>query len=307
MDQFRQELAQLVSLLSDATNKQAPSTTVSRSTFSELQQFFRVLEPAPKEIKQTPLSIRQSVPQKQMNIPEKPPIIQKPTPPQTPQLAIKPEPAPQEPELAQVSERNKKQERLLPMPCAITPSDISKTLKELPNHLFSNKNLFQNIAKSHRWGYFSYLTDNKELATFIESISLAITSKLSIPLSFFDKNDEQLALRLRAASSELSLLLVFGEPHSESSIKKQLLKLHGFTEQSLPSYPLIHFLGNLNQMRCYFVPLATEMKEDVQAKKKLWISLQTLAKTHEIPILNEKLEFAKVNTCSLNAAKQPIV
>ena len=326
MDPFQQELSHLASLLSVASKQQTPSTLVSSASFQEHKQFFQVPDQASTVIET-----------KTAPAPKKPTVYQKP-PTQTilpPQPTRTPPPQQLTEETKEpmfsTSERDKKQERLLPIPCVVTPSDISKTLKELPTHLLSNKNLFQNAAKIQHWGVLTHVTNNEELTTFITSITQAITSKLTIPLSHFDKKDEQLLLRIRAASTELNILLVFGEPHSEAIVKKSFSKLYpnklknwnlakptleiqdhrnspgytqgdgnglvardvgegkndsstclgiqGLSENPLSSYPLIHFLGTLNTMRIYFVPLTAEMKTDIQSKKKLWSSLQTLSST----------------------------
>lgn len=278
MDQFSQELEHLTSLLSRAVKQHAPSTLVSKETFLEYQQFFQIDQPLqiqqpvhqPLQEKKPPLPTPKE--HKPIQTAPKEPPAAKPSPPVLP-ITVE-----EEPVIPPISERVKKQERFLPIPCTITKSDISKIIEELPNHLCSEKNLFLDISKPLRWGYTLYGPASDELISLTKSITEAIKSKLGIPLSHFNTLDEQFLLRLRAASTELTHFLVFGEAHSESTSKKHLQKIHEFTEEALSSYPQMLFLGTIHQMHCYFIPLSISMKEDLQTKKKLWTSLQTLAK-----------------------------
>ena len=266
---YHNELAKLTSLLWPIIKDKNVPTQVAPSSFSSLSSFFEVKETP------TPLPIKKSA-QRPAPPPAKPSYIKPPSP----QEPVKqPTPPPSKPKVEETTppdepsitlEENKKFARILPMKHPLPQLERTKGTQEHSFH-------FQTTDSSVHWGILPFFSGHqKETSlTLVTSIQNALSAKLALTLHSFDKEDEHLALRLKAASHTLKVLIVFTEPHSQAHIEKYFAPLVHF-DTRLPSFPPLLFLGMVGDMALYFAPITPAMKDDLQAKKSLWIALQQL-------------------------------
>lgn len=266
MCSYRRELAHLISLVQQ-TLPQTPSCLVSSHSFNELSSFYKIESLAKRATQSSaPISNKSTA------------SIQRPSPPpatKTQQKSISApllpqEIPPQEPEITPPSPLDRRYEKLLPVKKALPPTCPDKN--KITEHTAVP-------SQTKTWSFLSYFCsqDSNELAAFMHNISEAISSKLSIQIKHFEKNEEHLSLRLRAIAPTCKALIICGEPHTQATIIGALKKLPSFEEQAHTMLYPLHPLGSLHDMLIYHLPLYVGIQQDIPMKKKLWASLQQLA------------------------------
>jgi hypothetical protein len=254
---FQKNLSSLSALLGIKIKEKDIPNQVSAFSFAPLSSFFEVPQ------KTAP------PPQKKEPMPQ--PYI-KPKPAEKIALPLKqPQSLPQtlsEEPLISLIEQDKKFEKLIPIKKDLPYCDAAKTSTQ-----------FMKNEKPLYWGLLPFLPlhDKEDYLAFIDTISKAISSKLSIPVHLFDKNDTHCIVRIKAASNTMKVLLIFGEPHALEHAEKLFISLLN-REQKWPSYPPLTYLGMVQEMALFYAPITLSMKEDIAAKKNLWLSLQQLAR-----------------------------
>lgn len=269
---LHKELASLAALLWVKLKDSSPPLRVTPSSFESLSSFFEVKHKKAA----APLPHKKSSALSQEPARKLFPTTTSSHPPKTKELEAALPPAAlsdPEPTLPPLKGRDKKFERLLPI------------TKELPyckrgDPTQPSSILFERRSPHRQWGVVSFFPAHtkEQSLSLVQSIQTALTSKLSLSLHTLDKENEHFALRLQAASSTLSTLLIFAEPHAQAHMDTYFHSLVSLERPQAVPLPL-HWLGKMGNMSLYFVPIALSMKEDLQAKRNLWLALQHLAKS----------------------------
>lgn len=266
------ELSSLASLLWITLRNKSLPLQVSPSSFELLSSFFEVKvqkAKAPVANKQNPPLPQESA-NKRVSAAPPPPLSKRNEPKETAlPTSIQ---APEETR-SLLKEKDKKFERILPIKKELPFCKRSSSTQASPT-------LFEKRTARQQWGVVTFFPAHtkEESLSLVYSIQTALVSKLSISLHTLEKEDEHFATRLQAASSTLHNLLIFGEPHAQAHVEKYFYKLVSL-EKPPAANPPLKFLGNIVSMPLYFVPLSLSLKEDLPAKKSLWLALQHLAKS----------------------------
>jgi len=188
------------------------------------------------------------------------------------------------PEVDQSQAEERRLKKLLPRPVTLTEKEISK--KDLDNakkHMsISDKPLYkepQIANKKGSWTFFIEIAEKSPHQAFIQSVLSAISSRLQIQVSPHSCKKSSLSIQLPLFIQECDHLLIVMDQHEESSIKKNLESIPGFSpSQNISPIPL-STLGTLHGRPIHGLTLHVHSHEDKTFKQQLWSALQRLAHT----------------------------